>query len=363
MSNFCLLMLFSIALTVTSYAPPTRFCDDMEALCLGFGQAHLACGGILDHNAELGTTPLKIEVDEQLYLDLHNELRNMIACGEPKMMNLAGEIFPRAFRLQKFVWDEELAWAANLNAKTCSGFPDCKLTHTHRFVGQNLGLRISYQPHDITELIKHVIKGWFLEYLNTPVSIVDSYSHDTIKADEQFTFNDMHKIEHILKDKSLLRENSHFAEIIRDRSNRLGCALYSCGESETGMPFSYYMVCNYQSMNIEGSTVYTRADISGSGCEVRSKEYTCLCLDPTESRRDSNLKLFEKSGLVLTNNGTRVVRIHTENHQKMKFDSHCNRIFIPRRPPPVPKCKCPQSMGSKIVANFLLVALSYWIGY
>uniref|UniRef100_T1GS07 SCP domain-containing protein n=1 Tax=Megaselia scalaris TaxID=36166 RepID=T1GS07_MEGSC len=103
-----------------AFQPPESFCSKVENIC--GDTRHLHCGGSLVPKEIIGNNPNNIELTPILKLYILkklNELRNIIACGEPKVTNVAGDTFPMAAKMPKLSWDNELEWLADLNAKTC----------------------------------------------------------------------------------------------------------------------------------------------------------------------------------------------------------------------------------------------------
>lgn len=96
----------------------------------------------------------------EFILHEHNKRRNFIASG-----NLPG-YYPAA-KMASLQWDDELAFLAELNVKTCVvEHEDCKNSYRFRNVGQNLvGIdRPRNVRVDIPEVIQRGVALWFGEY-------------------------------------------------------------------------------------------------------------------------------------------------------------------------------------------------------
>lgn len=90
----------------------------------------------------------------------HNKRRNFIASG------LLPGYYPAA-KMATLQWDDELAFLAELNVKTCVvEHEDCKNSYRFLNVGQNLvGIdRPKKLPADIKEVIHRGMALWFSEY-------------------------------------------------------------------------------------------------------------------------------------------------------------------------------------------------------
>lgn len=289
---FSLFVFATLLTSVLSYQPPADFCTVVDPKCQKFlSRKHLHCGGTLKSSGNLGTTPTKMKLDEpmkQLILDSHNELRNTIACGEPKMVNLAGHIFPKAASLPKLMWDEELEWGAEQNAKTCAYGHDCMFTITYPMAGQNLGAKMTSASFEIKEIITEVVKHWWAEYINCPIEMIDSYDakNQLVKPGKDFTAEEKSKVAMLLGEGSEISKTGHFTVVVREMS-RVGCSLYSCGPAN-GMQNTYSLVCNYEKTNVMNQPVYKKSETSGSECAAKSKKYCCLCLDPADKETSSS---------------------------------------------------------------------------
>uniref|UniRef100_T1GMV8 SCP domain-containing protein n=1 Tax=Megaselia scalaris TaxID=36166 RepID=T1GMV8_MEGSC len=262
------------------------------------GGTHAYCGGTLKHTGLLGKTPTKVNLTKamkQYILDRHNELRNIIACGEPRMINIAKEVFPKAAHMVKFHWSTELEWAANLNGVTCSMSQNCPHTVKFPFGGQNQGYNISSTPKNISRFLDEQIQEFWNEYLNTPIEAVDKYSPKLIKnpiAGEEAMFI---KDSKLTKYPSKITKNSRFAVLARDETEYVGCVVYSCGKVKA-MEYSYYLVCNYGLSNINNKPIYKKEDSPNSECKNKSTEFCCLCM---KSHYKEHGGFCRKSTLVL----------------------------------------------------------------
>lgn len=109
-------------------------------------------------------------------LNEHNKRRNFVAYGQ-----LPG-YYPAA-RMATLRWDDELAFLAELNVRTCVvDHDECKNTYRFRNVGQNLvGIaRAKHQGDNLTEVILKDMSLWFEEH-----NLIDSEYITKFKTDSK----------------------------------------------------------------------------------------------------------------------------------------------------------------------------------
>lgn len=293
---FVTFLTFTVPMVLSKYKPPEDFCErlEKEKACEGRNiPKHIYCGGIpkKDKQEFLGNTPNKIELDSEqknIILHSHNELRNVMGCGEPVMTNFIGETFPRAARMPKLMWDEELEWGADINAKQCTKTRDCPVTYNYLEAGQNMGARQQKNDVNVTDFLRRRPKIWWLEYLNTRVEAIDMFNaRDKIKNYTEITDDEVKKIGSLIRDKVLLNNFGQFSLFAREKITKIGCAVYSCGAAG-GFPKSYTLVCNYDYANMKGEPIYTRYT-DGYQCRSNqlSKVYCCLCLQSDDHTEDN----------------------------------------------------------------------------
>lgn len=269
-----------------NYTPPAKesFCENIYCS----RKDHMICDEFIpEHNGFLGREPVKIDLtsaQKAVILNTHNELRNIIACGEPKLTNLAGETFPAANNMNELVWNEELEWAAGLNAATCASNHDCSATPTFNLAGQNLAMSASSGKINSTEYVKSSVLAWFAEYLNTPITVVDGYSGELVKDVSELSTEEHEKIRGLVENAYLIAKNGHFTALVKDTSSKIGCALYSCGAVDENMRNSIYFVCNYEMTNIFSDPTYHHD--GDSSCE-KSTKFCCLCSEKNQQDNET----------------------------------------------------------------------------
>lgn len=281
-------VILSIHYCQSTYTPPDKesYCEDIKC----FRKNHMICDDFSpEHSGFLGKEPTPIHLtsfQKEVILQTHNELRNVIACGELKLNNLAGETFPRADMMHALYWDEELEWAASLNAATCSSKHDCPKTPTFHRAGQNLAMAKSNVNINVTDFLRSSVIDWFVEYLNTPLSVIDGYSTELVKDFSTLSEEEFKKIRPLVKGTYVLKSNGHFTTLIKDSSSKVGCALYSCGPASDILTHSIYFVCNYEMTNLIGESTYNY-DTNKPRCE-RSDTFCCLCSDREEAEVENS---------------------------------------------------------------------------
>lgn len=75
------------------------------------------------------------------------------------------------------MWDNELAYLAELNARTCVYDHDtCRATDKFPYAGQNLARRGNSQDYEVTaSALKFMITDWFLEYKDANMSYIQRF--------------------------------------------------------------------------------------------------------------------------------------------------------------------------------------------
>ncbi|CAO1423967.1 unnamed protein product [Diamesa hyperborea] len=182
-----------------------------------------------------------------LILDTHNTFRNRIALGqEPR--------FSTARRMAQMVWNNDLAFLAQLNTRTCQSAHDaCRNTPAFRWSGQNLGRRGTtgaFSPP--AEVITNSINNWYNEH----------------RFAAQSDINLMTRI--FIGDNAI----GHFTVMVSERNTQVGCAVSNYvanGRNNT------LLACNYATTNMMNRIVY-RTGPTASGCTLgRDTRFTGLC--------------------------------------------------------------------------------------
>lgn len=118
------------------------------------------------------TAPLRTQI-----LQLHNQRRNRIALGqEPR--------FQSARRMGQMIWNDDLAWLAELNTRQCEMRHDaCRNTPAFRWAGQNLGSWGTSGAHfEPANVVNTMVDMWYDEH---PFATQADINHLTRIFDEQ----------------------------------------------------------------------------------------------------------------------------------------------------------------------------------
>lgn len=88
------------------------------------------------------------------------------------------KIKPKLFKNYSFQqWDNELAYLADLNARSCEyGHDVCRATNKYHWAGQNIARRGNTKGYEkTTNAIKNMVSGWFNEYKDANMNYINSY--------------------------------------------------------------------------------------------------------------------------------------------------------------------------------------------
>ncbi|XP_055911692.1 antigen 5 like allergen Cul n 1-like [Eupeodes corollae] len=224
------------------------WCD--RDLCPNGGR-HIACNN--DGNFSPACQPdvvvLNIKPFKSMILHEHNKRRNFIALG------LLPGYYP-ATRMATMKWDDELAYLALLNLKTCNlDHDECYNTYRYRNSGQCLYGLYSKRSHiNMTNLLEQAVGGWFSEY-----NLIDSSYISSFRVEKHF------------------KEYGHFAEIVVDRNTHVGCAAIRFTRPDYPHVYIVNIACNYASIYALDTPVY-RVGKPVSKCRTgRNPYYPGLC--------------------------------------------------------------------------------------
>lgn len=183
-------------------------------------------------------------------LHSHNEKRNRVAGGEIPNHSPAK-------RIGTVQWDDELAYVAGLNVKTCEYEHDeCRNTDAFSWSGQNLAKNWWYgMSGDIKTLLLEQIDMWFDEHNDSDMSVINAIPED-----------DNGKV------------TGHFTALVHELSIRVGCASVRSSEFMQGNNWeTLTTACNYAHTNVIGAPVY-RAGPTASECQTGTNpNYPNLC--------------------------------------------------------------------------------------
>lgn len=180
----------------------------------------------------------------------HNEKRNQVAGGKIAKHQ-------SAVRMATIQWDDELAYLAGLNVKTCNyGHDQCRNTDTFGFAGQNIAKKWWYGKNpEIKTLLLEQINNWFGEFKDS----------------------DMSKINKVARSSSG-PATGHFTVMVAELSIRVGCAAVRSSEFKNGYNMeTLTTACNYAHTNVIDHRIY-RAGAAASQCKTgKNPQYPFLC--------------------------------------------------------------------------------------
>lgn len=151
-------------------------------------------------------------------------------------------------------WDDDLAYVAGFNARTCVLKHDtCRNTPAYPQSGQNLGLMSDYSDFlDPTSMIVDTITRWFEEYKLCPLDVISKFRSTTEVV-------------------------GHFTSLVQQKSGRIGCALVQYIVDPWHRTL---LACNYSYTNIVGGPVYTAGTPCANCASKCSTNYPGLCVNP-----------------------------------------------------------------------------------
>lgn len=112
---------------------------------------HVACNNqtsIFGETCSPDKAVLKMDASQKEYIvKLHNRMRNKIAMGEIKK-------YSPAAKMPCFQWNDELAYLAEVNARSCMyGHDSCRATKKFPYAGQNIARRGNTRGYEKNEII------------------------------------------------------------------------------------------------------------------------------------------------------------------------------------------------------------------
>lgn len=214
---------------------------------------HVACNNKGNFSIECPKDVREIKIDphRKLILTLFNELRNNIAGGN-------FESLPKAIRMAKMSWCEELSHLALLNVKTCQSLTDkCRSTERFAYAGQNIAI-FSYSgaetEYSDAEIIKEQIENWFSERSNASPEILANFPEE-------------------LPNKNVAK----FTISVAEKNTHVGCGAVRFSRDYYN---HFLLTCNFATTNIIGHPVYSPGEKATSGCKNRygaAFDYPNLC--------------------------------------------------------------------------------------
>ncbi|XP_060529480.1 venom allergen 5.02-like [Cylas formicarius] len=190
-----------------------------------------------------------------LFVDLHNELRNKVALGEEEGVPRAED---RVANMMALSWDHHLEYVARCHNRQCTATRDeCRSTPKFPNVGQNIfSTNISSTTgHSMSsvDLPKRAITSWFREIEFVPLEVYKRYEKTDLPG-EQYT------------------------QVVWAKTTHIGCSM---SQKVYANLTQYFVVCNYGAGgNVKGQPIFERgtpcSECQGNSC---NRKWAGLCGD------------------------------------------------------------------------------------
>ncbi|XP_034114677.1 antigen 5 like allergen Cul n 1-like [Drosophila albomicans] len=187
------------------------------------------------------------DADKNVLLASHNGYRSFIAGGGESKLK-------PACRMATMQWDDELAYLASLNVRSCQMKHDgCRNTDAFQWAGQNLYRGSSTGPLNKTASLIQSVDMWYSEVKYTEQSYIDAYPG---------YYNGP--------------AIGHFTTMVADRNTHVGCAASTY--SVQGQFKDFLLACNYAATNVDGIKMYNSCSVPASKCTTGvNPSYKFLC--------------------------------------------------------------------------------------
>ncbi|XP_055845728.1 antigen 5 like allergen Cul n 1-like [Episyrphus balteatus] len=233
---------------VASQATSTSdYCD--PSLC--YGSPHTGCNNTMEFAADC-VEPEIVPMDEahkKAIVDMHNTYRNSIASG-----NMTG--FNPCPRMATMQWNEELAFLAMYNTRTCVYAHDqCHNTKQFPSAGQNIGMNMQSTKHTDSNinLSKSVVTTCWNEYKDASMKDINSYPPNPPKV------------------------VGHFTQMCIEKSNGVGCHAVKFRNTNYNNMYTYYLVCNYAKIFEYYGQIYSSGPTASKCKTGTNPNYKGLC--------------------------------------------------------------------------------------
>ncbi|ALC49419.1 Ag5r [Drosophila busckii] len=192
-------------------------------------------------------------------VDRHNQHRNFIAGGGASHLS-------RACRMATMRWNDELAYLASLNVRSCEMKHDkCRKTDAFDYAGQNLAWMGWFAPLNATAEVIRGVDMWYAEVKDTKQSHIDAYPNN---------YNGP--------------AIGHFTVMVADRNTAVGCAVSTYSVKNQSYK-AFLMACNYATTNMIGTKMYNSCSSAASKCTTGvNPSYKFLC-SASENINPNNL--------------------------------------------------------------------------
>lgn len=264
------------------FTPSANFCDNVSCK----KKNHPFCNnGTYESKAEIiGTVPqlrfLDVEVKMEI-LRMQNMYRNIIACSNKTLMNFNKETLPNAGRMQELLWDIELEFIADSIARTCLMDLDfCPYTPNYPRAGKIIN-RMAYSSYiSQIDAVENIIMDSFLSYINVPLDVIKKYEENQAirRTLASITDTEMWELNEKAIDRDYILNIENILQMIRGKTEKVGCSLYGCGRKNG--QYQFVFVCVYDKGNSVGEPVFKEDSDGGRLCKKKSPQYCCLCATP-----------------------------------------------------------------------------------
>ncbi|TDG40356.1 hypothetical protein AWZ03_013221 [Drosophila navojoa] len=199
--------------------------------------------------------------EKQAILNYHNQDRNIIASGSDNRL-------PPACRMATMKWDDELAYLASLNVRSCKMAHDkCHNTPAFQHSGQNLAWVSYNRVLNVTDRVSACLKMWYKELSRVNKGIITSFPSN-------------------YKGPAI----GHVTLMAADRNTHVGCAAATYSSTGNHHYKVFLMACNYATNNLHNVKVYDACPKPASKCTTGvNPEYKFLC-SPKEAYEVNNIK-------------------------------------------------------------------------
>lgn len=197
--------------------------------------------------------------DKNAIVAQHNLHRNFIAGGGDSKLS-------PACRMATIKWNDELAYLASLNVKSCQMKHDaCHNTDAFDWSGQNLAWIGFFNPLNQTANSIRSVDMWYNEVKDTTQAYIDAYPTN---------YNGP--------------AIGHFTVMVADRNTDVGCAVSTYSVKDQSYK-AFLMACNYAATNVIGIKMYNSCSKAASKCTTGvNPSYKFLC-SPSEVYDVNNL--------------------------------------------------------------------------
>lgn len=270
MKNFKLFLLIIGISLVHLYEPPPSFCESIKDVC----SKHPYCQ---EQAKEKQLNVKKCQYDSILkekFVRMLNSMRNIVACGDPPLLNFRNETLPKAAMMSAVTWDDELAWLAELYMIHRSTPTECLITPNYRNTDHLSEVNKNYTIYQFYSKLWGFLVNDFTTFLYLNEKVIKSYSNkDFLKKPE-----DLSPYIYRVGDKFFVGNGpTNLIRLLNDKVTKIGCS--SLDMSTNPDKIMLNTACFFNGKVLEGSSIYETSKCPGSACQKLHPELECLCKD------------------------------------------------------------------------------------